>query len=122
VSDLLGPEMTAEGWRPVGDDCTWLLWLHAPSERTVSISPSRRDRWTGPTWGAEAAAPETEGYIVVVRRHDDLGNPVEGAGFWVESWGLAIRLGRAIRRHVLAERRPGRTPGVLDQLTLGDGS
>lgn len=115
--------MTAEGWRhmdaDVGEESDYdsYFWTHPPSSRVVAIDQCRRSQWRGPVWGPEPTEEQTPGYCVTLRVHDEWGNPIEGDGFWIESFGLAVKLGREIRRHVLGERA---MPTERTQLTLDD--
>ncbi len=118
----LGPEMEAQGWRVVGGD--WLMWCHEPSHRVVTVEgPCPRETKTYvttaiPAYHGEPLDPATQGYLVLCRVHDEGGNPVSGHGFWVESYGEALRRAQAIREAVLAERP---APLAWDtQLTFDD--
>lgn len=121
----LGPEMTAERWRVIGGDD--VMWSHEPSGRCVTVEGQwQRNSKTSnclsvPALHGEPADPETSGYLVFVRVHDDLGNPYPGGdGFWVESYGEAIRHGREIRRRILAEKKAAGERVLAGQLTLDD--
>ncbi|HEY2512776.1 MAG TPA: hypothetical protein VGI39_18040 [Polyangiaceae bacterium] len=110
----LGPEMTDEGWIVPGGD--HIYWLHPSSSRSVSVEgPIARGRCGSPCWGPEPASPETRGYWVACREHDEHGNPVEGKGYWVESYGVAVRQARALRRSLLEERAD---VSIADQIEL----
>lgn len=112
----LGPEMTTEGWRVVGGE--WVSWFHPPSSRSVCVDSYEWRQCTGivALHGAPVD-PKTAGYVVNCRIHDELGNPVEGTCFWIESYGEAIRRARALRASILAEHAP---PPATEQLTLDD--
>lgn len=115
----LGPEMQAEGWREIGDQELFidLLWVHVPSSRCLTVTEYERKNVDSPVWGAEPEDPETSGYLVCLRVHDSLGNPISGDGFWIQSFGHAVKLAREIRKQVLGER--GEVTRA-EQLTLDD--
>jgi hypothetical protein len=120
---ILGPDMVAEGWIVVGGD--WIMWLHPPSKRCVVIEgPMPRktqgvDSMAIPAVHGEPSDPATEGYLVICSRNDQHGNPIAGDSFWVESYGEAVRRGRAIRQSILDAKRP--VDGA-EQLTFDNGS
>lgn len=93
----LGPELDAEGWLSMGDDLA-IIYLHGPSRRSVSIVPQ-----------------PAGGYWVGTTQHDEHGNPGEGDGLYLASYGEALRQARAQRRALLAERRD---VALADQLTI----
>lgn len=103
----LGPTLEAERWIVIGGD--HILWLHPPSRRSVSLEgphPRKTERFDClgvPCLNGEPADPTTEGYLVFCRVHDHLGNPTQGTGFWVESYGEALALARKLRASILAE-------------------
>ncbi len=115
----LGPEMIAERWQVTGGD--WIAWLHQPSMRSVTVEGPfprkgpRCDTTTLPAIPEEPTDPLTEGYLVACRRHDEFGNPTAGEGFWVASYGDAIRIARRIRTSIL-----GAPPSTATQLTFDD--
>lgn len=103
----LGPELTAEGWVSfAGETFESFHWLCGRDPRSVSIDGPRERSTCTRVLGDPETAPETIGYVVVCRRHDDLGNPIEGTAFWVESFAEAWRRARAIRSAILAEYPP----------------
>lgn len=115
----LGPEMTKEGWYEVGDQSTFvdLVWIHVPSNRSVQVFEIPRANYEGPVWGAEPSDRSATGYVVASRTHDSLGNPERGEGFWIESFGAALRIARGTRLAILSESAPVRR---ANQLTFDD--
>jgi hypothetical protein len=117
---VLGPEMIAERWYPIGSG---FLWAHEPSHRCVTVSESygrktaNYDSMGVPALHGEPADPSTTGWIVSCTVRDEGGCPIEGSSFWVESYGEAIRRARAIRQTILDGRR---APSFAQQLTLDD--
>jgi hypothetical protein len=112
---VLGPELVAEGWRAIGD---WIIWLHIPSHRSVSVEDYLWEQCTRvPALPEAPADPKTEGWVVSCRVHDELGNPIQGTCFWMESWASALRQARLLRASILAEHAPH--PHV-EQLTLDE--
>jgi hypothetical protein len=115
--------MRAEGWRHMdeiaGNESTFdeYWWLHPPTRQSVTIAQSKRRQWIGPVWGNEPESTEADGYCVTLRTHDQWGNPIQGDGFWIASFGHAVKLGREIRRAVLVERP---IPTARDQLNFDD--
>jgi hypothetical protein len=97
----LGAEMKAEGWIVMRGDDIW--WIHAPSNRCIDMHSALRKQCGVPCWGPEPADPETPGYFVACRVHDENGNPLYGDAFWVESYAVALRMARRIRAAILAE-------------------
>lgn len=97
----LGSEMQAERWEVIGGD--WIMWLHPPSCRCVAIEGPIA--WEScmqiPAVPSAPASADVEGYLVACRVHDELGNPVDGDIFWVESYGCALRYARRIRSLIL---------------------
>lgn len=121
----LSAEMKAEGWTawPVENEAhgpgEWgfIMWQHVPSQRCLTVDGCRRSTWDGPVWGVEPPSPEADGYCVVLRVHDEWGNPVSGEGFWLQSLGLALKLATKIRSGVLEGRfRPGAVQLTLDDI------
>lgn len=114
----LGPQMTAEGWTEIGNQELFvdLVWLHQPSNRSVQISEIPRCDYEGPVWGPEPEDRSVSGYVVASRVHDDLGNPESGEGFWIASFGAALRIARQTRQKILAENERAKAW----QLTLDD--
>lgn len=113
------PELEAEGWFWMwdrGEDGSLLIWMHPPSGRVVSVecfrpSPNHEVWVTG-----EHSPRSNEGWWVICRSHDDLGNPTDGtilAPF--ELFNDALRRARAIRRAILAEHPD---PVTSSQLSL----
>ena len=103
----LGPTLEAEHWIAIGGD--HIMWLHPPSFRSVTLegpSPRKTERFDClgvPCLHGEPADPATEGYLVFCRVHDHLGNPIEGSGYWIESYAEALTHARKIRTSILAE-------------------
>lgn len=113
----LGPEMIGEAWMVIGD---FITWQHPPSQRVVTVDgPIKRENAHVPTLFDKPCPPDTPGWVVTSRYHDDLGNPISAGStwFWLESFGEAVKRARAIRQSILDERR---TPAIADQLTLDD--
>jgi hypothetical protein len=98
---VLGPEMQAEGWIVIGGES--LYWIHPPSNRCINLHDAPRDQCQVPCWGPEPADPNQKGYFVACRVHDELGNPLYGDAFWVESYAVAIKVARKLRAAILAE-------------------
>lgn len=120
----LGADMRDEQWLSMGDeDRELLMWLHPPSNRCVEVSgpvPRREGNYSClgvPPLYDEPDDPKTRGYIVRCLVADELGNPIDGSAFWVESFGEAVRRARVIRTSILAEHPP---KAYADQLTLDD--
>ncbi len=117
----IGSEMKAEGWTVVGGD--WIMWLHPPTQRSVCVDgPYAWCDARVPTLFDVPTDPQTQGYVVSCRTHDEHGNPVEGESFWVESYGEAVRHARRIRQTIVEERERHRSAVtvIADQLTLDD--
>lgn len=113
----LGPEMKSEGWRVRGGE--WIYWVHAPSNQSVDVDAYPRCNVDSPAFPDEPPDPNTPGYLVSCRQHDELGNPVSGDGVWVESYALAIKTAREIRARILSEQEQKRWKSS-PQLTLDD--
>lgn len=121
-SRVLGPEMQAEGWRAMGDS-DWLIWIHPPSHRVVTVEGPIR--WEScrriPAVPEAPASEEAEGFLVSCTKNDENGEPYEGDVFWIESYGMAIRYARAVRRAVLADRAtPSATQLALFELATAE--
>lgn len=114
----LGPQMTAEGWIEIGNQELFvdLLWMHEPSKRSVHVCEYPRENYEGPVWGPEPEDRSVSGYVVASRFHDELGNPESGDGFWIASFGAALRIARQTRSKILAASERPRSR----QLTLDD--
>jgi hypothetical protein len=98
----LGEELKADGWIVVGGE--WMFWGHTPSRQCVDLDEYRRDRVDSPAFPEEPADPQTVGYLVSCRVHDEQGNPTgEGWGVWIESYSLALKTAREVRARVLSE-------------------
>jgi len=103
---MLGPEMTAEGWIEIGEQTfTDLLWMHVPSHQSVQVFELPRKNYEGPVW-AEPADPDAIGYVVCSRTHDDDGNPILCEGFWIESYGRALKFARETRNRIHSAQQP----------------
>jgi hypothetical protein len=109
----LGDEMRAECWYSIGgEDRDYIFWMHEVSQRVVILKGPVPRRGGGydcssiPPLRTEPKDPTTTGYLVLCQRCDDLGNPVEGSGFWVEGFGEATKLARSVRTSILAEHPP----------------
>ncbi|MFI5297360.1 MAG: hypothetical protein ACHREM_04620 [Polyangiales bacterium] len=109
----LGPEMIAERWEIIGGDS--IMWMHPPSKRVIAVHECLWSQCVGvPAVPSAPATPDADGYAVSCTVHDDLGNPTEeGANFWIESYGFAVRYARAIRRAILGDA-PIPKPTQLD--------
>lgn len=110
----LGEGMHGEGWWSVGDeDRDHLFWMHEPSRRVVSIENHPRSACKSlPALPGEPADPSAAGYLVMCRKHDEHGNPCEGTGFWIESFGKAVRHARAVRASIIAEQPSAASKGT----------
>jgi hypothetical protein len=119
TSEWSGHFQEGDGWVTNYDEgeFAFTMWVHEPSHRCVTVMRSPRKTWVGPVWGAEPASKDANGFHVTCRIHDEHGNPIEGEGFWVESFALAIKLGRKYREAVIGQRY---LPTGAVQLTLDD--
>ena len=109
-----------DGWVTTRDDdgtFGFMMWVHEPSHRCVAVHATRRCNWIGAVWGDEPADRNAPGYSVTCRVHDELGNPVEGEGFWVASFECALLQAQKYRAAVLADRYK---PSSAVQLTLDE--
>lgn len=111
----IGQMIAHEGWIVIGDDA--VTWMHPPSSRVLNVWRHRRRECASMgCWGPEPTDPETEGYSITLRVHDDMGNPVSGEGFWIASYDQALVLARRIRAAVMARPTPPMRQLTLDEI------
>jgi hypothetical protein len=118
----LGPQLTADGWRSLGND---IHWFSHPSRLSVEVSECKWGECSGiPAFPGEPESGLVDGYLSGWRRWDGLGNPVWPASVgedyqlvWVASWAKALEIAIECRRRILAEKAP---IGERKQLNFDD--
>ncbi len=119
----LSDDMLADGWRSEGhEDTDWFTWTDYRTRHLVMVegpfAREGRQYASVPCLHGEPDDPATDGYIVSCAKVAPEGHPEHGAAVWVASLGEALRIGRDIRRAILAEHPHPIFEPNPNQLTL----
>lgn len=119
MSSWDGHFQEGDGWVTHRDDdgvFAFTMWVHEPTHQCVVVHRTARRSWIGAVWGAEPEDKENAlGFSVTCTVRDEGGEPVSGDGFWIASFGYALKLANKYRDSVLSQRYQ---PSTMTQLTL----